>query len=73
MRQVAESAGGVRIAYEKDGSGGGPALVLVHGWCCDRSFFAPQHEHFAEERAVVSLDLRGHGGSDRPDPGVPGS
>ncbi|MBY8884447.1 alpha/beta hydrolase [Streptomyces sp. PTM05] len=71
MRQVAESAGGVRIAYERDGRGD-PALVLVHGWCCDRSYFAPQHAHFTGERAVVSLDLRGHGDSDRPDPGDPG-
>jgi pimeloyl-ACP methyl ester carboxylesterase len=40
--------------------------VFVHGWTCDRSFFAPQAEHFAKRHRVVSLDLRGHGESDKP-------
>ncbi len=45
-----------------------PAVVLVHGWCCDRSFFAPQAEHFDKAgRRVIALDLRGHGASDAPD------
>ncbi|MCR6659932.1 MAG: alpha/beta hydrolase [Asticcacaulis sp.] len=44
-----------------DGGGGGEAVVLVHGWCCDRSFFAPQAEHLAKAgRRVVAPDLRGH-------------
>jgi pimeloyl-ACP methyl ester carboxylesterase len=38
----------------------------VHGWTCDRSFFAPQAEHFARRHRVVSVDLRGHGESDKP-------
>lgn len=59
---------GVRIAYETAGTGGS-AIVLVHGWACDRSYFAPQHDYFAARRAVVSVDLRGHGDSDHPDPG----
>lgn len=43
-------------------------MIFVHGWCCDRSYFAPQFEHFAARHAVVSMDLRGHGDSSGPVP-----
>ncbi len=59
---------GLRLAYEMAGTGD-PAIVLVHGFACDRSYFAPQFDHFAAGRAVVAVDLRGHGDSDHPDPG----
>ena len=42
---------------------GDPALLFLHGWCGDRSFFAPQFEHFAATDRVVSVDLPGHGKS----------
>jgi pimeloyl-ACP methyl ester carboxylesterase len=66
-----EARAGIRLAYERAGDGD-PALVFVHGWCCDRSYFAPQVEFFAARNATLSLDLCGHGSSDRPapDPGV---
>ncbi len=57
---------GVRLAYEDRGAGK-PSSVFVHGWTCDRSFFAPQAEHFSRRHRVVSPDLRGHGASDKPD------
>ena len=60
--------GGVKLAYDTAGRGD-PAMVLVHGWAGDRSYFAPQFEHFASRHAVIALDLRGHGDSDRPEPG----
>jgi pimeloyl-ACP methyl ester carboxylesterase len=50
------------IAYDAAGSGD-PPLVFVHGWCCDRTYFAPQFQHFAARHAVIALDLRGHGQS----------
>ena len=50
------------IAYEAAGSGD-PPLVFVHGWCCDRTYFAPQFRYFASRHTVVALDLRGHGES----------
>jgi pimeloyl-ACP methyl ester carboxylesterase len=56
---------GIKLAYDDRGTGK-PALVLVHGWTADRSLFALQAEHFARGRRVVSVDLRGHGESDRP-------
>jgi pimeloyl-ACP methyl ester carboxylesterase len=56
---------GTRLAYDDRGAGE-PAFVFVHGWTCDRSFFVPQAEHFAKRHRVVSVDLRGHGESDKP-------
>jgi len=56
---------GVKLAFEDRGAGR-PAFVFVHGWTCDRSFFAPQVNHFARRHRVVSVDLRGHGESDKP-------
>ena len=61
---------GIKLAYEDRGTGT-PAFVLVHGWTCDRSYFAPQADHFATRHRVVSVDLRGHGESDKPQGGYP--
>jgi pimeloyl-ACP methyl ester carboxylesterase len=58
--------GGIALCYEL-ANGGEPPLVLVHGWCCDHTYFAPQIEHFASRgHSVVAVDLRGHGQSDKP-------
>ncbi len=57
---------GVALFYEEAG-GGDPPLVLVHGWCCDHTYFAPQFEHFRRRHRVVVVDLRGHGRSDKPE------
>ena len=56
---------GTKLAYEDRGAGG-PSFVFVHGWTCDRTFFAPQAAHFGRLHRVVSVDLRGHGESDAP-------
>jgi len=56
---------GIKLVYDSKGKGR-PAFVFVHGWTCNRSFFAPQAKHFARKHRVVSLDLRGHGESDKP-------
>lgn len=57
---------GIKLAYEDRGEGR-PAFVFVHGWTCDKSFFSPQVEHFLRRSRVVSIDLRGHGESDKPE------
>lgn len=61
------SRDGVALRYElRDGAR--RPLVLVHGWCCDHTYFAPQLEHFSGRgHAVLALDLRGHGESDAPE------
>jgi pimeloyl-ACP methyl ester carboxylesterase len=61
---------GVKLVYDDQGAGE-PASVFIHGWTCDRSFFAPQAEHFARQHRVISLDLRGHGESDKPQDAYP--
>jgi pimeloyl-ACP methyl ester carboxylesterase len=52
----------VTLAYEEHGAGD-PPLVFVPGWCCDRTLFAPQVDHFRRMHRVVALDLRGCGAS----------
>ncbi len=56
---------GVKLFYEDAGSG--PPIVFVHGWTCDRSHFAPQAAHFSKRYRCISVDLRGHGESDKPE------
>jgi pimeloyl-ACP methyl ester carboxylesterase len=62
MKDVAISADGVPIHYEAHGAGI-PALVFVHGWSCDRSYWEKQLGHFARHYQVVAVDLAGHGES----------
>lgn len=58
---------GVRLTYFECGRGPGKApLLLVHGWCCDHSYWREQIAEFAADHRVVAVDLRGHGASDKP-------
>jgi pimeloyl-ACP methyl ester carboxylesterase len=59
---------GLKLFYER-ADGGEGELLFVHGWCCDRTAFQPQFDHFARRHAVTALDLRGCGRSDCPDSG----
>ena len=59
---TAVSADGVQVRYEYRGTGE-PALVFVHGWCCDRSYWREQLPYFAKKHRVVAIDLAGHGES----------
>lgn len=56
---------GVALSYEEAGSGGRP-FVFIHGWCCDLTYFAPQADYFSRANRTISVDLRGHGQSDKP-------
>lgn len=62
---TAPSADGVPIVYEVhgDSGAGAPALVLIHGWSCDRGYWEEQIEPLARHYRVVTLDLAGHGDS----------
>ena len=61
---TATSPDAVRIHYETAGKGR-PALVLVHCWTCDSSFWRDQVARLAKRHQVVTLDLAGHGRSGR--------
>lgn len=52
----------VPIAYEARGVGT-PTLVFVHGWSCNRGFWAAQLDEFASDHRIVAVDLGGHGDS----------
>jgi pimeloyl-ACP methyl ester carboxylesterase len=58
------SADGVPIRYEVEGTGE-PALLFIHGWSCDRTYWLAQVAAFSVGRRVVTLDLAGHGESGR--------
>lgn len=51
---------GVSIAYTVSGAGS-PALILIHGWMCDQTFWSAQVEEFSASNTVVTIDLPGHG------------
>ncbi len=53
---------GIDLSCEIRGNQNDP-LVFVHGWTCNRDFFAPQADYFSESHQVISLDLAGHGQS----------
>ncbi|MGB6450040.1 MAG: alpha/beta hydrolase [Steroidobacteraceae bacterium] len=58
------SPDGVRIAYHVYGHGD-PAVVLIHGWACDSSYWRAQIADLASKYTTVTLDLAGHGASGR--------
>lgn len=57
-----KSDDGLSISYERCGKGE-PALVFVHGWCCDKGYWKEQVSHFSGSHTVVAVDLGGHGES----------
>ena len=59
---VTATKDGVQIHYESGGNGS-PALVFIHGWNCDRSYWSAQLPFFAATHQVVAIDLAGHGDS----------
>jgi pimeloyl-ACP methyl ester carboxylesterase len=63
--QTATATGSAGIVFDSAGEGH-PHMMFLHGWCGNRSFFAPQFEYFARAHRVVSLDLPGHGQSRAP-------
>jgi len=58
---------GADIAYTIRGSG--RAVVLLHGWTCNRRFWREQVAALQCAHRSLALDLRGHGESSVPDRG----
>lgn len=55
---------GIKIHYETYGSGN-EALVFIHGWTCDLTFWRSQEPVYQAHRSLL-IDLPGHGLSEKP-------
>ncbi|MEL3945318.1 alpha/beta fold hydrolase [Streptomyces sp. LNU-CPARS28] len=60
---VAPRSGHTTIHYTAAGPAEGPALVLVHGWACDRGDFDAVTRHLPDDHRVLAVDLAEHGAS----------
>ena len=57
---------GLRVHYQSYGSGS-EALVFIHGWTCDLTFWRGQEPLYNHPgRRALLIDLPGHGSSDKP-------
>lgn len=60
-------ASGLRVRVVECGVPDGPAVVLVHGWCCSSYSFRKNLCALTDQGCrVVLADLKGHGLSDKP-------
>lgn len=55
----------VRVHYQNYGKGK-DALVFVHGWTCNLTFWKANIPAFTGHARVIAIDLPGHGQSDKP-------
>jgi len=56
---------GAKVHYTDYGTGEN-AVVFVHGWSCDETFWAGQAPALGAKFHVITIDLPGHGQSDKP-------
>jgi len=54
-----------KVHYTDYGAGEN-ALLFVHGWACDETFWAGQASALGSKFHVITIDLPGHGQSDKP-------
>jgi 3-oxoadipate enol-lactonase len=64
--EAATLSTGVTLEYMLMGPTEAPVLAFVHGLGSNMRQFLPQMEHFAATYRVLTLSLRGHGGSSAP-------
>jgi pimeloyl-ACP methyl ester carboxylesterase len=57
--------GELRVHYQSFGRGD-TAVVLIHGWTCDASFWQAQVPALVGKVRTLVIDLPGHGRSDKP-------
>src|SRR5947209_2610424 len=56
---------GAKVHYESYGKGA-DALVFIHGWTCDLTFWRGQAPVYEKHRSLL-IDLPGHGQSEKPE------
>jgi 3-oxoadipate enol-lactonase len=71
MTLAAKLRDGARIVYDLHGHNDGrddgrPRLVLIHSLAMDRFFWDPVIAELKSSAAILTLDCRGHGASDKP-------
>jgi non-heme chloroperoxidase len=57
---------GIKLHYAEKGDWSGEPVVLLHGYADSWQSFAPMLSEFSSSFRTFSLDLRGHGNSDKP-------
>lgn len=55
----------MKVHYQNYGKGD-TALVFVHGWTCNLTFWKANIPAFADQARVIAVDLPGHGQSEKP-------
>jgi pimeloyl-ACP methyl ester carboxylesterase len=55
----------IRVHYQNYGEGK-EAVVFVHGWSCSLKYWKANIPAFVNQSRVISIDLPGHGESDKP-------
>lgn len=62
VEQTVKSSDGLEISYTVQGNGS-PALVFIHGWSCDKTYWKNQVPEFSKNYKVITIDCGGHGKS----------
>ncbi|HEX8704017.1 MAG TPA: alpha/beta hydrolase [Myxococcaceae bacterium] len=63
-----KGGGGLELRVTEAGNPEGPAVLLVHGFCQSALSWRPQlYSALGLDLRLVALDLRGHGGSGKPE------
>jgi pimeloyl-ACP methyl ester carboxylesterase len=57
------------LQVRERGPEGAPAILLVHCYTCSMRYWQRVEPLLATDRRVISVDLLGHGGSEKPDDG----
>ncbi len=56
----------MKVHYQNYGKGD-EALIFVHGWTCNLTFWKANLPAFADQARVIAIDLPGHGQSEKPE------
>jgi pimeloyl-ACP methyl ester carboxylesterase len=54
------------VSLHYDRTGAGPAVLLIHPWSGNRTFWERQVQALRDRHTVITVDVRGHGESSHP-------
>ena len=63
--EIKSTPGKIKIAYTETGKGD-TTILLLPGWCANRTVFDPIIPFLSKQHHVLSIDWRGHGESAKP-------